>query len=892
MKAIILALSALFAAGAARVVTNDHHHMVGAKQCTWGPTYWCMNITNAAGCNATTHCIKHVWSTMQVPEDHDNVCDICKDMVTQARDQLRSNQTQEDLKAVFEGSCKLMMIKVVVEECDRLVDQFIPELVETLASQMDPSVVCSVAGLCNSARIDQLLLEHEAMFKKLNPKGVSLKYDELTPDECSQCYTIMTHMESKFANTKRDQLANELLSICGQFSSFSDACSSLVLVNFETIYSHLKDNFKANNICHLSGQCSGKYHKHEEETEKGPAVEIRLLSSVGMVDVGDDLPCKLCEQLVGHLRDLLVANTTEIEFHQVLNGLCKQTKSFADECKSIVDQYYPEIYEFLVHKLNSNVVCQMGGICPLPGQLEAPIMPLLPHSAKEIGVRILNNHKQNNVGVGGAGQRTIYPKTEADEMQLPAERYQPFATLFLPNMDVEGEKTCTFCEYLMHYLQQVITSPTTEEQVKQVLDRVCKKLPGSVEGTCNEFVSTYGEALIALLAKEIDPSVVCPVMHVCPSDAAMEAWKTIPKDMTLTTEVQEKPSCPLCLLAVSQLYNTIKDNKTEQNIKNELEKLCAHLSKPLSNQCVDFVKGYSEELINMLLANFTPEEVCVAIKLCNPQKNVGPTDYFPVDQDGEIMTNEIPNFPLHAEKEARDDQKCVVCEFIMQYIEKAMKNKSTKDKIEKVVHEACNYLPKTVSQECNDFVNEYADLVIKLLSENISPKEICTMMKLCQADMQKMIDSIAECALCQAIISEVDRMSTDPKVDAKIEAIVGKACRLLPASKQGKCTMMLEVYEQSIINLRKDGVNTKEICKKLSLCSNSDVFAMSNEHFRDRRADDLGKKRCTWGESYWCSDMNAAKECEAVDHCRINVWKGDTPATPRHAEFIEEKSRS
>jgi saposin len=52
---------------------------------------------------------------------------------------------------------------------------------------------------------------------------------------------------------------------------------------------------------------------------------------VGMVEVNDDLPCKLCEQLVGHLKDLLIANTTKIEFKQVLLGLCGQTKSFANE---------------------------------------------------------------------------------------------------------------------------------------------------------------------------------------------------------------------------------------------------------------------------------------------------------------------------------------------------------------------------------------------------------------------------------------------------------------------------------------------------------------------------------------------------------------------------------
>lgn len=692
---------------------------------------------------------------------------------------------------------------------------------------------------------------------------MSLKNDELAPNECSSCFTIASHMENKLSTTSRDQMVNEFLSLCGQLGSFSDACSSIVLTNFNTIYDHLKANFKANNICHLSGQCSGMFHKHEDDTEKGPAVEIRPLSSVGMVEVGDDLPCKLCEQLVGHLRDLLVANTTEIEFQQVLGGLCKQTKSFADECKSIVDHYYPEIYEYLVHRLNSNAVCQLGGICPEPGKTitNGPIMPLVPQRSAEIGVRILNAHKTKNVGVGGSGQRKIFPKTEADEMQLPIERFQPFATLAMPNMDVEGQASCAFCEYFLHYVQQAITSPTTEDEMKEVLGKVCTKLPDSVKGTCNEFVSTYGDAVVALLAQEIDPSVVCPMMHVCPSQAALEAWEAVPKELILRSDVQDKPSCPLCLLAVTQLYNVIKDNKTEQSIEEALDKLCTHLPKDLNNQCVDLVKGYSKELVEMLIADLTPQEVCVYIKLCDPQKSVGPTD-FPLDKDGEIMTNEIPDYPLHAEKKVKDDSKCVVCEFLMQYMEKAIKNKNTKDRIEKVVHTACNHLPKSISKECNDFVDQYADIVIDLLSQEVSPKEICTLIGLCQADLQKIIDSIAECALCQAIVSSIDTILVNPKVDKKIEEVVGKSCKLLPATKQGKCTMMLEIYEQSIINLLKRGVDTKKICQKLSLCSNSDFFAMSNEHFRDRRANDLGKKRCTWGDSYRCDSVPTAEECD------------------------------
>jgi saposin len=61
-------------------------------------------------------------------------------MVGQARDQLESNETMEEIKEVFEGSCDLIPLKVVKKECKALADNFIPELVEALASQMNPQV--------------------------------------------------------------------------------------------------------------------------------------------------------------------------------------------------------------------------------------------------------------------------------------------------------------------------------------------------------------------------------------------------------------------------------------------------------------------------------------------------------------------------------------------------------------------------------------------------------------------------------------------------------------------------------------------------------------------------------------------------------------------------------
>lgn len=62
---------------------------------------------------------------------------------------------------MFEGSCNLIPIKLVRHECIHLADDFIPELIDALASQMNPQVVCATAGLCNSLRVDGLIREYK-----------------------------------------------------------------------------------------------------------------------------------------------------------------------------------------------------------------------------------------------------------------------------------------------------------------------------------------------------------------------------------------------------------------------------------------------------------------------------------------------------------------------------------------------------------------------------------------------------------------------------------------------------------------------------------------------------------------------------------------------------------
>ena len=72
----------------------DARRLLGSEKCTWGPSYWCSGLRQSSKCQATSHCIDRVWSTNPYPEDDDDVCKICKEMVKEARDQLISNETQ------------------------------------------------------------------------------------------------------------------------------------------------------------------------------------------------------------------------------------------------------------------------------------------------------------------------------------------------------------------------------------------------------------------------------------------------------------------------------------------------------------------------------------------------------------------------------------------------------------------------------------------------------------------------------------------------------------------------------------------------------------------------------------------------------------------------------
>jgi len=135
---------------------------------------------------------------------------------------------------VFEGSCALIPIKLIADECKNLVDEFVPELVETLSSEMNPDTVCTVAGLCNSKRIDKLL---EKFFYYHGQQDQEI--GAAAESECDMCRKESKKLSKQIYEADKDLVLDKILEMCGAapgISTYTDACKAMVLENFDDIY--------------------------------------------------------------------------------------------------------------------------------------------------------------------------------------------------------------------------------------------------------------------------------------------------------------------------------------------------------------------------------------------------------------------------------------------------------------------------------------------------------------------------------------------------------------------------------------------------------------------------------------------------------------------------------
>lgn len=125
----------------------------------------------------------------------------------------------------------------------------------------------------------------------------------------------------------------------------------------------------------------------------------------------------------------------------------------------------------------------------------------------------------------------------------------------------------------------------------------------------------------------------------------------------------------------------------------------------LRNKCLAAIEKNADFVIDLLVKEVTPKEVCLALGFC-----------FASDELIEVVT--LPERPTPSQ------YTCRICEVVVQKVEQELNNKTAQDEIEKCLEHVCDYYPKKVQAPCKKFIDAYAQEIIKYIP-NEPPKEVC-----------------------------------------------------------------------------------------------------------------------------------------------------------------------
>jgi len=229
-------------------------------------------------------------------------------------------------------------------------------------------------------------------------------------------------------------------------------------------------------------------------------------------------------------------------------------------------------------------------------------------------------------------------------------------------------------------------------------------LPKSVRGQCDNFVETYTDLIIDMLTKDVSPEMVCQNLGLC-----KQAANVVEQQVLLDTV--EDPYCSLCQMVVADLEGTLSDKKSRAEIEDALDVLCSTLSDPVHAQCEKMVAKYTEEIIDMILQEFTPKQICAELGLC---------------VNNEINTNDIHSLSWEEAEAGREQVGCEMCEFAVTILDEHLTDQSTIDEVERMVQFVCSYLPGSVADKCEELVDQYgAKLITALVDKELAPKEVC-----------------------------------------------------------------------------------------------------------------------------------------------------------------------
>lgn len=462
----------------------------------------------------------------------------------------------------------------------------------------------------------------------------------------------------------------------------------------------------------------------------------------------------------------------------------------------MLDENLDQIFAFLGTALDPHKVCEETNCCPKE--------PNLPHpSSQDDGEKVVELVEVIN----------IFPIEQPKEMSqfVPFVEIQRTAT----KINKPGNVQCQLCKQVYAWMLQQLKDNATEEQIVQLLDRVCDELPTKDKSQCKALVEENVEQLINFLKSQTDPDMACKMMGLClQREITPEIEDT---DVVAEETIKNGAECILCKRAYAWILKQLNDNATEQEIISALDKVCDTLVPQKDRpSCKTFINQYTDEFIRLITQQTDPELACALMGVCLMDKDSNRVKVYGVERNEAPETNEILDHDDRTEEIIDEPTKfkddiCYECQQVMHFLQQELYDHRTEESVQDWVEKnMCDNLANVMAREsCDAFVKEYGAQIMNVIALKVfDPTVVCNeKLKVCFPDPETS-EAVAAteistnpnlefeliqpektemCSLCVNIVDKIDSiLESHTEMETDLFQISKQICNQVPEKSIAK----------------------------------------------------------------------------------------------------------
>jgi hypothetical protein len=181
--------------------------------------------------------------------------------------------------------------------------------------------------------------------------------------ECDVCKEVLKILDQYLSmNSTGNEIEKGLLDLCHDLPSDDQSDCTFFIQTFgpEIIQFLITDLLNPDTVCDEIGLCTGKPLTKKQMMD----MMARAVNNMRKHRPITASECDICKDVIGALQSALTSNSTQEEILQDVEKLCDAVGPLKKVCTSFVEEYGPEVLNYLASEIDPQTLCADIGVCP------------------------------------------------------------------------------------------------------------------------------------------------------------------------------------------------------------------------------------------------------------------------------------------------------------------------------------------------------------------------------------------------------------------------------------------------------------------------------------------------------------------------------------------------